>query len=309
MITLTQGKTLGAGDLSILVRDSKGCLIDPAQISYSIFQISPQVPIKVRGAYEYDLLQPNVMPEAAFQPQGAVLVGQPRMVPLRSAQGAYYVNITIPTTWLGVYQLVWYLVQYPNQPENQVYEDFVVQTIDPTSNSFEAPSVTIAAKPATTSKYAPAIMYVRELISDENPDRNYHFRPPTPGKVVAGYTTRVGYIWLDSTILRMLDIAISKLNTWNTKNLYNWTLDNIPVDWGRCAAVGAAASCLIKEGARWGAEEFNYSLNGVSLDINKANTYQSLGQTLQQEFTEWAPLITANRPFSAGLRQQRWLLG
>jgi hypothetical protein len=167
----------------------------------------------------------------------------------------------------------------------------------------------MAPKPTTKNKYAPAIMYVRELISDENPDRNYHFRPPTPGKVVAGYTTRVGYIWLDSTILRMLDISISKLNTWNTKNYFNWTLDNIPVDWGRAAAIGAASLCLLKEGARWTADEFNYSLNGVSLDINKAQNYMALGQTYQQEFNEWAPQITANRPFSAGLRQQRWLLG
>ncbi len=309
MITLTNGKTLGTGDLNILIRDSNGALIDPAQISYSIFQVSSQVPIQIRGAYDYDFTQPNSLPPATFTPEGAVLVGQPLSTPVRACQGTYWVNITIPTVWQGVYRLVWYITQYQGQPQNTVFEDFVVQNIDPTSNSFEAPSVTIANAPTTKNKYAPAIMYVRELISDENPDRNYHFRPPTPGKVVAGYTTRVGYIWLDSTILRMLDIAISKLNTWNTKNLYNWTLDNIPIDWGRCAAVGAASSCLLKEGARWAADEFSYSLNGVSLDINKANLYQSLGQTYQQEFNEWVPLITANRPFSAGLRQQRWLLG
>jgi hypothetical protein len=309
MVNLTQGKSLCPGDLNILIRDSNGALIDPVQLSYSIFQVSSQVPLKIRGAYDYDLNQPNTIAPVTQTPEGAMLVGQPRMVPVRSSQGAYWVNITIPTTWLGVYRLVWYLVQYQGQPENQIFEDFVVQNVDPTSNSFEAPSTSIAPKPVTTSKYAPAILYVRELVSDENPDRNYHFRPPTPGKVVAGYTTRVGYIWLDSTILRMLDISIAKLNTWNTKNLWNWTLDNIPTDWGKCAAVGAAASCLMKEGARWAADEFGYSLNGVALDINKSALYQSLGQTYQQEFNEWAPLITANRPFSAGLRQQRWLLG
>jgi hypothetical protein len=190
-----------------------------------------------------------------------------------------------------------------------VYEDFVVQPIDPADSSFEAPSTIIAPRPVTKNKYAPAIMYVRELLSDTNPDRNYHFRPPTPGKVVAGFTTRVGYIWLDSTILRMLDIAIAKLNTWNPKNLTNYTLDSIPTDWGKCAAVGAAASCLSAEGARWAADEFSYSLNGVSLDINKSSLYLSLAQTYGQEFTEWATPLTAIRPCSAGLRQQRWLLG
>jgi hypothetical protein len=321
MITLTNGKTLGTGDLNILIRDANGCLIDPVQISFSIFQLSSTVPVQIRGAYDYDLSQPNSMPPATLgMPEGAMLVGQPRMVPVRASQGTYWARITIPTTWQGVYRLVWYVVEYPASPadsqqpsvpqvENMVFEDFVVQNIDPTSNSFEAPSVSIQKVPTTTTKYTPAIMYVRELISDENPDRNYHFRPPTPGKVVAGYTTRVGYIWLDSTILRMLDISIAKLNTWNTKNLYGWTLDNIPSDWGKAAALGAAALCLSKEAARWTADEFSYSLNGVSLDINKAQGYMSLGQTYQQEFNAWAPLITANRPFSAGLRQQRWLLG
>jgi hypothetical protein len=44
----------------------------------------------------------------------------------------------------------------------------------------------------TGKYYAQAIRVVRELLSDTNPDRNYHFRPPTPGRVVANYTTRVG---------------------------------------------------------------------------------------------------------------------
>jgi hypothetical protein len=152
-------------------------------------------------------------------------------------------------------------------------------------------------------------MYVRELLFDTNPDRNYHFRPPTPGKIVAGYTSRVGFIWLDSTILRFLQIAISKLNWYNPKNIYNFTLDNVPADWGRIAALSAAALCLSAEGARWAGDQFNYSLNGVSLDINKADLYRGLAESYKAEFTEMAPLVTANRPASVGLRQQRWLLG
>jgi len=307
MTTLTQGKKLGPGDLGILVRDSNGALIDPAIIAFSIFQVTDKVPLTGQRAYDYDLEQPNsmlVLPE-----KDLVLASPPKMVPCRGSQGAYFVPMVVPTLWRGIFRLVWYIVQYPGQPENRVFEDFIVQAIDPASSSFEAPSAIIAQRPVTTNKYAPAIMYVRELLSDTNPDRDYHFRPPTPGRVVAGYTTRVGYIWLDPTILRMLDIAIAKLNTWNPKNLTSFTLENVPRDWGKCAAVGAASSCLTAEGARWAADEFSYSLNGVSLDINKSQLYQSLGQSYQQEFQEWAPLITAIRPMSVGLRQQRWLLG
>ncbi len=316
MITITQGKTLTAGDLAILVRDPKGALLDPVNITYSIFQISQTIPTKPTQAYEYDQHQPQTMQGGPTLPtEGLTLVGQPNCVPARASQGAYYVPITIPTTWKGIFRLVWYLQQYPTNPVDQVYEDFVVQSVDPLDPAFEAPSMligkTLSVASAQTSPdlYAKAIRYVRKLLRDDNPDRNYHFRPPTPGRVVAGYTTRVGYIWTDEDILINLDISIGKLNTWNPMNLTGWTLDSIPMDWGKCAAIGGASLCLLGESARWTADEFSYSLNGVSLDINKSGMYQTLGTTYDQQFTTWAPLLTANRPFSAGLRQQRWLLG
>jgi len=316
MLTVTQGQSLNAGNLAILVRDSQGNLLDPQNITYSIFQISQSIPVKPTQAYEYDLHQPQNMQGGPPLPtEGLTLVGMPNCLPKRASQGAYFVSITIPTTWKGVFRLTWYLQQYPTSPVDQVYEDFVVQSIDPADPAFEAPSMIIGNTLSIASAqnnpliYAKAIKTVRILLRDDNPDRNYHFRPPTPGRVVAGYTTRVGYIWMDQDILINLQISISKLNVWNPMNLTSWTLDTIPVDWGNCAAIGAAALCLLGESARWTADEFQYSLNGVSLDINKSSMYQTLGTTYDQQFTTLAPLLTANRPFSAGLRQQRWLLG
>jgi len=316
VITLTQNKPLTAGDLAIMVRDSNGALIDPNLISYNIFQVSNTIPVKPTQAYEYDLHQPvNMQGGPPLPSEGLALVSPPQSIPKRASQGAYFICITVPSTWSGVFRLVWNLQQYPDGPIDHPYEDFVVQSTDPADPAFEAPSMlvgptlSIASARTSPAMYAKAIKIVRELLSDTNPDRNYHFRPPTPGRVVAGFTTRVGYIWLDSTILTMLQISISKLNFWNPKNYTNWTLDNIPMDWGNLAAVGAASLCLSAEGARWAADEFSYSLNGVSLDINKAALYQSLGQTYDTQFNTAAPLLTANRPFSAGLRQQRWLLG
>jgi hypothetical protein len=285
MITLTQSKPLGPGDLSLLVRDSNGTLIDPQSISYSIFNIDANA--------------------------GAVLVSPPQAVPARASQGAYFANITIPTNWpSGSFEVRWYLKQYTDSNVDTITMDFTVQTVDPATGSFEAPSAVIAQAPiAKNQKYAKVIMQVRELLFDTNPDRNYHFRPPTPNKTVAGFTTRVGFIWTDATILRMIGMAISFLNWYNPKNIYNFTIDNVPLDWGNIAALKAAALCLSAEGARWAADGFSYSLNGVSLDLNKADLYQNLANGYNVQFTEIAPLVTANRPFSAGLRQQRWLLG
>ena len=317
MIVLTQGQPTGTADLAILVRDGMGNLVDPVLISYTIYKLRDLVPTKPTVAYEYDMHQPlNMEGGPPLPPEGSSLVSPPQQTPVKVSVGTYYASFTIPTTWKGVYKIVWTLQVFPtNCPTSTVHMDFIVQTIDPADPAFEAPSMIIGKQlgiaDARTSPamFAQAIRVVRELLSDTNPDRNYHFRPPTPGRVVANYTTRVGFIWLDTTILVNLALSISMLNLYNPMNYYNWNLNTIPYDWGNIAALEAASLCLSGESARWAAEEFGYSLNGVSLDLNKSALYQSLASTYQQQFNTLAPLVTANRPFSAGLRQQRWLLG
>lgn len=290
MQTLILGKTLGAGDLSLATRDTSGALVVPASLSYSIF---------------YTL---NGAQTPASDGSGPIVNSTNYTNP---TTGTYYVNLTVPTSWaIGNYSVVWYLQQYSTaDPVSTITYEFWVVNVDPVTSSFEAPSVLLFQNPALNPKYAPAIMMVRNLLKDTDPDKNYHFRPPTPGRVVAGYTTRCGFIWTDEEVVMNLQMSISQLNTWNPMNYYNFTLDSIPMDWGNCAAIGAASWCLSSESARWSADEFGYSLNGVSLDINKASLYQALSDSYQQRFETWAPLITANRPYSSGLRQQRWLLG
>ena len=287
MIAIASGRQLGPGDLSITIRDENGAPFNPATITFSILST-------VNGV--------------------ETLMSQPNLTPQQRWTGVYYVQMAIPTIWTGQFKLVWYVAQNSGDPTTTIYEDFEVIEFNPPTNSVEAMSVYLSMRPGVTPQTAELVMKVRELLSDTNPDRNYHFRPPTPAKTVAGYTSRVGFIWEDHTIIRMLKLAIAQLNTWNPMNWYNYSLDTLPVsrggsDWGEAAALGAAAKCLSAEGARWAAEEFGYSLNGVSLDINKAATYQNLAQSYDAEFQIWAPLITANRPASVGLRQSRWLLG
>jgi len=317
MIVLTQGQPTSPADLAILVRDGMGNLVDPVLISYTIYKMRDLVPTKPTVAYEYDMHQPlNMEGGPPLPPEGSVLVCPPQQTPVKVSVGTYYANFSIPITWKGVYKIVWTLQVFPtNCPTSTVHMDFIVQTIDPADPAFEAPSMiigkqlNIANAQTSPAMFAQAVRVVRELLSDTNPDRNYHFRPPTPGRVVANYTTRVGFIWLDTTILVNLALSISMLNLYNPMNYYNWNLNTIPYDWGNIAALEAASLCLSGESARWAAEEFGYSLNGVSLDLNKSALYQSLASTYQQQFNTLAPLVTANRPFSAGLRQQRWLLG
>ena len=282
MIVSNQGKTLGAGDLGLNIRGLNGGLTDPYSISYSIFSVGT------------DGLR--------------TLVSAPNMSPTRNATGVYYIGGNIPTTWEGRYDLIWTLRQTNTDAPRNITEEFEVVRIDPATSSFEAPSVLVSKRPGLNPTLVDGIMKVREILSDENPDRNYHFRPPTPGIAVANFNLRVGFIWTDSTIIRMLQTATSIVNTANPMNLYSYTYETAPVDWRNIINIGAAGLCLTKEAARWAAEGMEYSLNGVSLSLNKAGEYQSLSTDLSTQFNAIIPNLTANRPVSSGLRQQRWLL-
>lgn len=287
MIAFVQNQTLQKGDLTIMVRDAQGNPVAPAALSYSIFNTTSNPP---------------------------VLVSNPKDTPASdpSQVGYFYINLTFPTNWApGTYRLVWYLTQYLGSTEVTIYEDFeIIAASDATTNaSLEAPSIAMVPKPGISPNVANLIVLVRELLSDTNPDRNYHFRPPTAGKTIAGFSSRVGFIWEDRALIRFLNLAVAKINSANPMNFYSYTPDTIPDSWLQAAALGAAAFALMAEAIRWNAEEFSYSLNGVSLDINKAQMYQSLAATYTEEFNQWAEVLTVNRPASSGLRQQRWLLG
>ena len=282
MVVLPSGKTLGPGDLSLVVRDEHNNPTTPVAIGYTIYMLDPA--------------------------ENQVLVSPPKQVPASQGPGYYYVPMTLPTSWVeGKYRIIWSLQQFAEAKEVAITEEFTIVSVTAEPGGMDAPSMLVAKRLKITQKTAELIVSVRELLSDTNPDRNYHFRPPTPGKVVAGYTTRVGYIWTDETILRLLKMSVAMINTGNVKNLYSYTLDNIPDDWGQAAALGAAGKCLTTEAARWIADEFGYSLNGVSLDLEKGAKYQGLGESYTAEFKEWIPVLTANRPASVGLRQMRWL--
>ena len=283
MITFASSKPLGPGDLNILIRDENGVLFDPHAISYSIYALDTATNVQT-------------------------LVSLPDSNPYRDSMGIYHIAMTIPSTWAGTFRLVWKIARYFDSPFDMIHEEFQIVNFTPARSSVEAPSVFLSQKPTSSSKVSERIQMVRELLSDTNPDRNYHFRPPTPGKTVAGFTSRAGFIWTDDTINRLLQLALAQMNMINPLNIYDYTIDSAPDSWAKIACLGAAAKCLSAEGCRWAAEEFSYSLNGVSLDINKASTYMSLAEAYKSEFNEMAVAAAANRPYSAGLRQQRWLI-
>lgn len=284
MIVFSAGRKLEPGDLNIIVRDENGVTFVPFSIVYSIFQVTDA---------------------------GNVLVSNPGATPTPGAvDGVFYVNMTIPTIWSeGSYIVRWDIVRNSGDAVVQITEDFRIVAFRPNSTqSLDAASMLMVGNPEMTLEIADLVVSVRELLSDTNPDRNYHFRPPSAGKTVAGYSSRVGYIWTDTTIIRLLRITINQLNTYNPKAMYHYTLGTLPENWKGAVAIGAAAKCLSAESARWTADEFGYSLNGVSLDINKASQYQQLGEAYRSELEAWLPSLTANRPAARGLRQHRWLI-
>src|SRR5271156_6172079 len=107
MIVLTQGQPTGTQDLAILVRDASGCLVDPVNITYTVYHLRDLVPTKPTVAYEYDMHQPlNMEGGPPLPPEGSTLASPPGQIPIRASLGTYYASFTIPTTFRGIYKIV-----------------------------------------------------------------------------------------------------------------------------------------------------------------------------------------------------------
>jgi hypothetical protein len=268
------------------------------------------IPTKPTVAYEYDMHQPlNMEGGPPLPPEGSVLVTQPQVKRSGSRQQLAPITPTsrsprrgrVSTRSCGRCSSIRWIVPAELRSHGFHHPD----RIDPADPSFEAPSMiigkqmNIANAQTSPAMFAQAIRVVRELISDTNPDRNYHFRPPTPGKVVANYTTRVGFIWLDTTILVNLatvDLDAQPLQPDELSTTGISTRFRMTGATSRRSKLRLCASAVNRPVGRQ-MSSATRSTACRSTSTNQRCTSRSR-QTYQQQFNTLAPLVTANRPFS-----------
>lgn len=274
MLQLTRGSITEPTDLDIEVLDGANQPVDPFEITYALYDVTTG---------------------------SEVLIGSAARDPVRTGVGQYYAHFQVPeNVAYGLYRIRWSITENAGDPVNTVLEEFEI--VEPSTLQL----VTF------TATELDMIRRLRIRLRDNNPDRNYHFRPPTSSGTVNQFNRVFAYIWEDEELLEYLDQSVLLINSYPPATGFpdvnamvagqrNW------IPWVITGAMAMAAMALT---FNWIADEFDYSIGGVSLSIERSSKYESLKQNAEQQFEK---MMTDGKQrtvkYMRGLRQSRYGLG
>jgi hypothetical protein len=176
-VIYTPGQVLTRGDLDLYLTNSDNHPANAFSITYAIYYVDPDT-------------------------SSEVLVGPSSRDPVNPAVGEYYVAIQIPSSAVvGDYRVRWTLQETSGSQTYTVVQEFGV--VSPGTDT--GASVLSACE-------AELIYRLRIMLRDNNPDKNYRFRPPEHEGKVGCYNQVFGYIWTDEELLEYLKITLDKWN-------------------------------------------------------------------------------------------------
>jgi hypothetical protein len=277
-LVLTPGQTLGRGDLDIFLTDSNGVPTCAATITYALFYVDPG------------------------PPETEVLIGDPTRKPVNPAIGEYYAAIMVPPSAVdGTYRIRWTIQQYPNSTPQEVVQEFTVET--PT---------TVLSVQSFSQCETDLLRSLRILLRDNDPDKNYHFRPPQHEGAIGQFNRIFGRIWEDYELLEYLERGLDWWNTFPPATASLGTLDSLCANfphWKTAVLWAAITHATFAVSLNWAADEFDYSIGGVSLSIDKASKYESLKGNAEGQFDKATEAKARTVKYMRGLQQPKYGIG
>lgn len=149
------------------------------------------------------------------------------------------------------------------------------------------------------------------ICSHNSPDRNYHFRPPEHECDIGEYNRIFGYVWTDEELFVYLERGLDWWNMFPPRT----SIPNIDClitgsgDWSTAIYYGAMTHALMALAINWVHEEFDYSIGGVSLSIEKSSKYESLKQNAEGQLDKAIEAKQRTVKFIRGLQQSRYGVG
>ncbi|NDB59445.1 hypothetical protein EB001_13490 [bacterium] len=273
-VVFKKGQTLSRGDLDLFLTNSSGNVANAAEITYAIYFSDNQVD---------------------------VLIGDPARIPENPAVGEYYASLRIPATAsYGTYRIKWAIRELVNSPIQNVVQEFGVVTDDSVSSySMSAEMKSMVDK-------------LRILLRDQNPDKFYHFRPPEAEAVVGQYNRVFGQVWEDYELMEYLERA---LDWWNmmppeTENYRTVeVLVNQKPAWRTPILQGAIVFAAMALQANWIVDEFDYSIGGISLNIDKSSKYEGLKSSAESQWQTATEMKARTTKIIRGLVQPKYGIG
>jgi len=280
-VTFYRGQQLGRKDLNIFLVGGSGTPVNAAEISYALYD---------------------------FTTGQEVLVGLPQRVPANPSVGEYYASIIIPLDAnLGDYRIRWTFREIVGGSIQTVVQEFAV--IDKVAGA-SAGLITGGVDSASLIELD-LMSRLRILLRDNNPDRNYHFRPPTHEETVQQFSRVFGYIWEDVEMLEYLLRAMDMVIASPPRTPFS-TLDAMVQarpEWRTLILTGAMVHALQALRINWIADEFDYSIGGISLSIDKSSKYEAAMQSASDQFDKQLEQAKRTVKVVRGLQQPKYGTG
>jgi len=273
-VAFVRGQTLGRDDLNIYLRNSAGLPANAAVITYAIYDYTTGV---------------------------EVLIGDADRVPVNPAVGEYYAAFQIPfDANIGDFRIRWTFKETFSSAPVQCVQEF---------------NVVEGGLAAQTLSYG-AVMddlidRLRIYLRDNNPDRNYHFRPPTGEGIINSYNRVFGYIWENLELNEYIEGSANLIMMYPPRTVYNnvsGMLQSRP-EWRTLTLTGAMILALQALMINWIEEEFDYSIGGISLSIEKSSKYEAAKRNAEEQFDKYVEAAKRGVKITKGLQQPKYGVG
>lgn len=283
-VTFFRGQQLGRQDLHLYLTNANDTPVNASDITYALFDYTTG--------------------------QG-VLVGSPKREPVNPSIGEYYVSVVIPLDAnLGSYRVKWTFQEVVGGQVQQVIQEFTV--IDKTTGHHHE------GHPDGHHHEGPPrpIMWdlarrLRVLLRDNNPDRNYHFRPPTHERTVQQFSKVFGFLWEDDELYEYIDRSLDMIIAYPPRTPFANVeqMHQSRREWTTLLLTGAMQHALHAMRANWVVDEFEYSIGGISLNLDKASKYEGLYSAAAEQFEKQIEKAKATVNYVRGLQQPKYGTG
>ena len=222
--------------------------------------------------------------------------------PHNPSVGEFFAAFRIPPDAnIGKYRIRWKFREYLNSKQAEVLQEFAIV----------GESSQVVTLPGITPIEIDLIRGLRIMLRDNNPDRNYHFVPPASEESINQFTRVFGYLWLDDELKEFLKVSLDSLNMYAPQTFYD-TLDQLIQqhrNWRTLLFTGAMVHSINALALNWVVDEFDYSIGGVSLNLEKSSKYQSIANDAQSRFTDMVTAAKETVKIIRGIKQSRYGLG
>jgi hypothetical protein len=276
-----KGQLLGRNDLNIYLTNVNGTPVNAAEISYALYD---------------------------FTTGSEVLVGPSMRVPVNPSVGEYYASLLIPLDAnIGAYRIRWTFREVVGGPLQQVVMNFAV--IDRVQPGGFGPG---GGEGGEMDHHERELMRrLRNLLRDNNPDRNYHFRPPAHEETVTQFSKVFGFIWEDHELVEYMYNALDDIIAAPPKTPFANIAQMVQLhpEWRTMLLTGATYYALQAMRINWIADEFDYSIGGVSLNLEKAAKYEGAQQAASEHFQTQLEKGKATVNYIKGVQQPKFGTG